>query len=91
MFVVVCYDTPDDLRRLRFAKILLDYGYRVQKSVFEVEAPHDILKDMLDRLDSYVNSEEDSIRVYHVCQRCLNQVQFIGLAELTNQENVFIL
>ena len=90
MFVVAAYDTPNDRRRLRFAKILLDYGYRVQKSVFEAEAPREVIQEMIQRLDKVVDQREDSIRIYHVCQRCLQQVNFIGQAELTNQETVFI-
>ena len=36
MFVVVAYDIPDDRRRTRVAKVLEDYGDRVQYSVFEM-------------------------------------------------------
>ncbi|MBW1990880.1 MAG: CRISPR-associated endonuclease Cas2, partial [Deltaproteobacteria bacterium] len=37
MFWVVSYDIVDDRRRLRLAKLLTDYGHRVQKSVFECD------------------------------------------------------
>jgi CRISPR-associated protein Cas2 len=35
MFYLVSYDIPDDRRRTRLAKLLKDYGGRVQYSVFE--------------------------------------------------------
>jgi len=35
MLYVISYDIPDDERRLKVAKILLDFGRRVQYSVFE--------------------------------------------------------
>lgn len=35
MFVVVSYDIVNDRQRQRLAKVLGDYGQRVQKSVFE--------------------------------------------------------
>ncbi|MEW6140284.1 MAG: CRISPR-associated endonuclease Cas2, partial [Thermodesulfobacteriota bacterium] len=35
VFVVVCYDVVDDRTRTRLAKLMQNYGNRVQKSVFE--------------------------------------------------------
>ena len=35
MFYVVSYDMPDDRKRTKMAKNLLDFGTRVQYSVFE--------------------------------------------------------
>ncbi len=90
MFVVIAYDCSDDKRRLKVAKILLDYGYRVQYSVFEADLDDELLKELIDRLQKVINVEEDSIRIYHICRRCLDQTQLFGDAELTNQEICFI-
>ncbi len=51
MFCIVSYDLPDDGRRLKLSKILLDFGDRVQYSVFEC-----ILKDkkMLDKMKNRI-------------------------------------
>ena len=35
MFYIVSYDMPDDKKRLKMANTLLDFGTRVQYSVFE--------------------------------------------------------
>ena len=90
MFLVVAYDCSDDKRRLRVSKILLDYGYRVQYSVFEVQVDESLFGEMTERLRCVINHEEDSVRIYRICERCLGQVKFYGHAELTNQETVFI-
>lgn len=37
MRFLVCYDIADDRRRDRMAKALLDYGARIQESVFLAE------------------------------------------------------
>ena len=92
MFVLACYDSPNDRRRNRIARILLDYGYRVQKSVFEIDAPDNLLKEMTDRIKRSSDPEEDCVRFYHLCRRCLEQSELIGQkAELTNTETVFII
>ena len=90
MFLVLAYDCSDDKRRLKVAKIMLDYGYRVQYSVFEAEVDQDLLKEIVQRLAKVIDPHEDSIRIYHICQRCLDQTQLFGDAQLTNQEKVFI-
>jgi len=38
MFVVVCYDVPDDRRRARISKRLQGFGVRVQKTRTTVRA-----------------------------------------------------
>ncbi len=91
MFLTIAYDCTDDKRRLKVAKILLDYGYRVQYSVFEADLDDELLQEMIKRLEKVINTDEDSIRIYHICQNCLKQVQLQGKAELTNQEKFFII
>ena len=37
VFVLIIYDIVDNKRRLKLAKFLAGYGFRVQKSAFEAE------------------------------------------------------
>ena len=67
MYVLVTYDvattTPQGRRRLRqAAQACLDYGQRVQNSVFEMEVDPAQWTVCKDRLLRIVNLEEDSIR-----------------------------
>lgn len=91
MFVVVAYDCTDDKRRLRVAKTLLDYGDRVQYSVFEADLDKELLKELIHRLSRIINPQEDSIRIYHICQNCLKLIQLQGQGHLTQQETFFII
>ena len=36
-FLLICYDSPSDARRVQFAHLLEGHGRRVQKSVFECQ------------------------------------------------------
>lgn len=90
MFLTVAYDCSNDKRRNRVAKILLDYGYRVQYSVFEVQLDERRFVEMQSRLLEVIDLTADSIRIYRICQRCLEQTKIHGLHELTNQEQLFI-
>ncbi len=90
MIVVVSYDVPDDKRRLRLAKLLLDYGKRVQYSVFECDLTPGQIDAMLQRINKVVDEEVDSVRVYRLCAACEKTVTIIGQGEL-NRDELFYL
>ena len=83
MLVLITYDvsviSEGGQRRLRrIAKTCLDYGMRVQNSVFECEidqAQFVVLKATL--LDIY-NPEEDSLRFYFLGKNGRQKVEHVG-------------
>ena len=91
MFYVVSYDIPDDPRRTKIAKILEDFGDRVQYSVFECLLDKELLEKMIDRLEKVVQEEEDSIRVYALCGNCEKGIKVIGQGEVTKEKKYYIL
>lgn len=90
MFVVIGYDCSCDKRRLHLSKVLLDYGYRVQYSLFEAEVPRKEFDEMLKRIKKIVDGTGDSVRIYHICSTCLGQTDLFEDARLSCQEKVFI-
>ena len=79
MFVVISYDIVDDHRRTRLAKLLCDFGRRVQKSVFECNLDEKRLLEVKNKIERAIDHQVDSVRYYHLCQRCLPAVEFSGL------------
>lgn len=90
MFYVVSYDVPDDKKRDRVAKTLLDFGTRVQYSVFECIMDDKLLEKMIVKLGKII-SEEDSVRIYALCAKCASVVKVLGSGGITKDENVYIL
>lgn len=83
MYVLVTYDvsttTPEGRRRLRLAaKACLDYGQRVQNSVFEMKVDPGRWTDFKNRLLGIVNLDEDSIRFYHLGRNWQRRVEHHG-------------
>jgi CRISPR-associated protein Cas2 len=78
MFILISYDIPDNKRRTKIAKILEDYGDRVQYSVFECEISARHLKQLLKELGAGLNEAEDSLRVYRLCQNCVATIEVHG-------------
>ncbi len=96
MMVLVSYDvsttTAAGVKRLRkIAEICVDYGSRVQDSVFECNvdpAQWEILKD---KLLSMYESKSDSLRFYFLGSNWKRRVEHYGKAELTDTEEALIL
>jgi len=86
MFVVVAYDISEDDRRFKVARVLLDYGRRVQKSVFECLLTDRQLTQVRTRLEELIDMDTDSVRYYPICQRCLAAVQVSGLGTVTDDD-----
>jgi CRISPR-associated protein Cas2 len=91
MLYAISYDVVDDRRRLQVSHALLDYGERVQKSVFECNFELDRLAELVKRLSSVINAAEDSVRIYPICGNCKESIKIIGQGRVTEDPEVYIL
>ena len=83
MYVLVTYDvatlTPEGRRRLRHvAKTCLDFGQRVQNSVFELKVDPGQWAECKMRLLSLINRETDSLRFYYLGANWKRRVEHEG-------------
>ncbi len=86
MMVLVSYDVatsePEGDKRLRrVAKTCLDYGQRVQNSVFECKVDPAQLVTFKARLLEIINPETDSLRFYHLGANWHHKVEHHGARE----------
>jgi CRISPR-associated protein Cas2 len=66
IYLLVIYDITCTKKRTKFAKMLNGFGYRVQKSAFELYlSPKKYIK-LLKNISKYINTEEDSVRLYRL-------------------------
>lgn len=95
MMVLVSYDvsttTPEGVRRLnKIAKICVDYGVRVQNSVFECNvspARWEILKN---KLLTTCDAEQDSLRFYFLGANWKKRVEHHGAGPVGDIEEPMI-
>lgn len=90
-FIVVSYDIKENKRRVKVAKTLLDYGTRVQYSVFECNLCDRHIRQLEGKLGRIINPKEDTVRFYNLCQSCVQNIRIIGTGELTTDEEVYII
>ncbi len=76
--VLVSYDVVDNAKRFQLAKYLKGYLERVQKSVFEGVIADRHLERLKQGIAKRINREEDSVRIYSLCERCVGGVEIIG-------------
>ena len=92
MFVIVSYDVPDNRRRSKIARILQDFGgERVQLSVFECYLTARNRTRLQERLANLIQPDEDSVRLYRLCDQCRANVLLLGRADPTEEPGLRII
>lgn len=89
MQYLVCYDVSDDRRRDRLAVALLDFGRRIQESVFWMTLDGDLYRRMIDRIEKLL-SADDTLHVVPVCEACAKRVVLMGRAEAEPDPDFYI-
>jgi len=89
MRYLVVYDICDPRRLYRVAKILKDYGERVQKSKFEVQVDSRAFKAMYNRIGKVIDPEEDGVKYIPLCEKCQARIEIIGLGEFIDPDGEF--
>ena len=83
MKILITYDvsviTPEGRKRLRLiSKTCLNYGMRVQNSVFECEITPDKWVILKSELLNIYNQQEDSLRFYQLGSNWKSKVEHYG-------------
>ena len=78
MRYVLCYDITKNRIRRKVAKFMEEYGFRIQKSVFECDLNAKDLKTLVQKAILLIDLRTDSLRVYPLCAACRVRSQFHG-------------
>ena len=84
MLVLIAYDvnTEDAAGRKRLskvAKICVNYGQRVQNSVFECALDNAQLVIVRDKLRKAMDEKADSLRIYNLGNQYTNRIEHYGV------------
>ena len=81
MLHLVAYDVRDARRLRQVSKICLNYGIRVEYSVFECDLTEDLFKKLWHDLYVAIDPDEDAILAYKICGSCAQRIQSLGAVE----------
>ena len=95
MLMLVTYDvattTSEGRRRLRrVARVCLNFGQRVQLSVFECSVGEKELVQLRHDLLEEINPHEDSLRLYYLGENPLSRVEHHGLRPTVDFDDALI-
>ena len=90
MQYVVCYDIADDGRRSRVAGALLDFGVRVQESVFVANLDEELAARMMGRVSKLTDQQYDKVHVFALCEACSRRTKVLGTAEVVEDKEFYI-
>lgn len=96
MYILITYDinttTPDGSKRLRnVAKVCLNYGQRVQNSVFECKVDEGQFRLLKRKLSEVIDHDKDSLRYYRLGKNYEKTVEQMGENKSYNIEAPLIL
>lgn len=96
MYILITYDinvtTNKGQSRLRkVAKICVNYGQRVQNSVFECKVTEAELLKIKKQLEDVIDKETDSLRFYRLGENYDKKVQHIGAKQTYKFDDPMIL
>mgnify|MGYP003249163216 CR=1 FL=1 len=87
LFILIIYDITNNSKRVKFAKLLLGYGFRIQKSAFEAVLTKTKYEKLKQEIPEFVDKEEDSI--YQIKGK--TQVVAWGKEQQYNIEDIIII
>jgi CRISPR-associated protein Cas2 len=96
MLLLITYDvnteTDSGKRRLRkVAKVCMNYGQRVQHSVFECVLDAARARELKAKLEKLIDKEKDSLRFYNLGNNYKSKVEHIGAKPSFDMEGVLTL
>lgn len=92
MIYIISYDIRDPRRLRKVAKVMEDFGIRVQYSVFECELSPRLLDLVRERATAQMDLDEDSLRVYRLCADCEGHIERHGtIASLESPREMCLL
>ena len=89
LFVLVIYDIIDNKRRVKFAKEMSGYGFRVQKSAFVALIEEKLFIKLKREIPKLIDPEEDSVRIYRMTG--YGEVNLFGVNSKIQAEDVIVI
>ncbi len=82
MIYMICYDISDPRRLRKTARVLEDFGIRVQKSFFQCEITAKGLEQLRGKILEEIDLAKDFFFIYPLCDACAQKPVTDGPGEI---------
>ncbi len=79
---LIIYDIQDNKRLSKVAKVMKDYGIRVQNSVFEAIAEYKDIQCLREKIKTILK-DDDSVVYFDICNKDWNKQKKFGCGDNT--------
>ena len=86
----IMYDVSSEKRRNKIATLLADFGFRLQKSVFQCRLSQKQFDTVRSRLSSLID-RKDSVIAVPVCEADMKQIHWLGQKNWSLSDKFFYL
>ncbi|MCX5855750.1 MAG: CRISPR-associated endonuclease Cas2 [Deltaproteobacteria bacterium] len=90
MITLITYDITEPKRLNNLRRFLKEFGLRTQKSVFECDIDDVAIRRIRAYCRDNLDLDKDSVRIYRICNRCINKVGISGLGLKVTQLDYMI-
>ena len=92
MLLLIAYDIANQKRLRKVARLMQNYGVRVQRSVFECSLSPQRAARLIEKVKPLLKPREDRIHIYRICESCRPKFTAFGTGNyLPQDEKVLIL
>jgi len=88
---IISYDIADDRRRSHLASALLDFGARVQESVFVANLDDELAGRMKERVAKLIDEQWDRVHVRMTWQSCAGRTRVFGSGEIIKDHEFYVI
>lgn len=89
MYMLAVYDIAEPKRLNKVARILKDYGTRVQQSKFEIDVTEKSFSQLRERIERVIVIEKDGVKYIPLCEKCRVSIEIIGLGQYIDPDSEF--
>ncbi|MBI5207148.1 MAG: CRISPR-associated endonuclease Cas2 [Candidatus Firestonebacteria bacterium] len=90
MLFIICYDISNTKRRNKMVKTLLDYGDRIQYSVFKCNLDKKKFIKMRQELIEIIQPKNDSLIIFELCKNCFCNIECYGYTDISTLKKTII-
>jgi len=76
--ILVAYDIHLDARRNRLFRLLKDFGFAVQLSVFECWLKYEDYQRLIKEIKNLKLESQDAVSIYRICENCGQRIVRLG-------------
>jgi len=88
---IIAYDIRHPKRLAKVFKTMKDFGQHRQYSIFECRLSEVAILKLKNKLENIIDPQNDQVLFIKLCERCLNNIETMGIPRLVAPDGYMII